>query len=415
MRMVPDPRSGRKTKHDHAEVLMCIIAGFLSGHTGIRRSAAWCRRNEGQLKEHLHLRNGTASVSTMSRLLCSIDEELFLYAFMEWAGELTDTRGKHLAIDGKAIRAAVSRQKGEKTPMLLNVIETVTGIIVSQLPIDSKESEIVKIPELLRLLNIEDSVITTDAIGTQTAIMRQIIGQGGHFVMLVKKNQPQSYEELTRQFQAFDEDLAKKRENPSYQYQYPALEKDYDEYRSKEKNRDRYEYRRCCVSTDPECVSKTHKEWPFVKTVGWIRQTRILMIRDKEGNDITPGPEQFAKTGTFRQIPSEGDKEKDTVQTVGIISDLKLSASESAKFRRDHWSVENRLHHVLDDSFREDRSPAKKSRNNLALIRKIAINIIRIAEIRENLRSPTTEIMDLFSDDFGLIKKYLFEGIESID
>ena len=143
-------------------------------------------------------------------------------------------------------------------------------------------------------------------------------------------------------------------------------QKDYDEYRSKEKNRDRYEYRRCCVSTDPECVSKTHKEWPFVKTVGWIRQTRILMIRDKEGNDITPGPEQFAKTGTFRQIPSEGDKEKDTVQTVGIISDLKLSASESAKFRRDHWSVENRLHHVLDDSFREDRSPAKKSRNNLA-------------------------------------------------
>ena len=31
MRAVPDPRCGRRPKHDHAEVLVCLVAGFLAG------------------------------------------------------------------------------------------------------------------------------------------------------------------------------------------------------------------------------------------------------------------------------------------------------------------------------------------------------------------------------------------------
>lgn len=64
-----------------------------------------------------------------------------------------------------------------------------------------------------------------------------------------------------------------------------------------------------------------------------------------------------------------------------------MTAKEMQKCRRDHWSVENRLHHVLDDTFREDRSPAKGSKNNLALIRKFAYNILRIMRIQHHLKT----------------------------
>lgn len=37
---------------------------------------------------------------------------------------------------------------------------------------------------------------------------------------------------------------------------------------------------------------------------------------------------------------------------------------------RMHWPIENQLHHVLDDTFKEDRSPARKFGNNLSLIPK---------------------------------------------
>ena len=68
---------------------------------------------------------------------------------------------------------------------------------------------------------------------------------------------------------------------------------------------------------------------------------------------------------------------------------------------------------MLDDSFREDRSPAKKSKNNLALIRKFAYNILRIAMIQKACCPIMTEAMDDFCDDPFLIKKYVFNGIHS--
>jgi hypothetical protein len=73
--------------------------------------------------------------------------------------------------------------------------------------------------------------------------------------------------------------------------------------------------------------------------------------------------------------------------------------------------VENKLHHVLDDTFREDRSPAKKSKNNLALIRKIAYNLLRISMIREYPKYTMPEVMDAFSDNLELLGKYIFSSI----
>ena len=67
-----------------------------------------------------------------------------------------------------------------------------------------------------------------------------------------------------------------------------------------------------------------------------------------------------------------------------MISDLTLSTEEMAKYKREHWKIENSLHHVLDDDFREDRSTAKGSKNNLSVIRKIAYNILRIVIIRDH-------------------------------
>ena len=138
------------------------------------------------------------------------------------------------------------------------------------------------------------------------------------------------------------------------------------------------------------------------------------MIHDKDGNDITPDPETFKKEGTYRQPkPTTGDNERDTMQIVGVVSDMDLSAEEMGRYRRHHWSIENRLHHVLDDTFREDRSPAKGSKNNLALIRKFAYNILRIAMIQHSLDNPMPEVMDLLADDLKLLGDYIFNGIKS--
>ena len=56
-----------------------------------------------------------------------------------------------------------------------------------------------------------------------------------------------------------------------------------------------------------------------------------------------------------------------------------LSAKKLMECKRNHWSVENGLHWVLDMAFREDESRARKdiSAENLNVLRQIAFNILK--------------------------------------
>lgn len=415
MRAVPDPRCGRETKHDHAEVLVCLVAGFLAGRTTIRRIVKWCRKNPAMLRKHIPLKNGIASPSTVSRILSRIDEELFALEFMEWAGEIVSTKGTHLAIDGKALRAAMEKVKNFRSPMVMNAMEVATGLVVAQLPLRDKDCEITAIPELLKLLDISGSTVTTDAVGTQTEIMGQILGQKGHFVLMVKRNQPQSYEEITKCLGEMSEDHKEMKKDRNYKPRHPEIQEKYEEVCYRERNRDRMEHRWYGACTESGILTRTQKEWPFIKTVGLSKQVRIPIERDPEGNDITPDVETFLAGGSRRRPrPSgEGDAGKD-IQVTGMVSDMVLTAEEMGRIKRAHWSIENRVHHVLDESFREDRSPAKKSKNNLALLRKFAYNILRLAMLSGECSGIMTEAMDDFGDTPALIEKYVFKGIQSL-
>lgn len=412
--MVPDPRCGRKTKHEHAEVLTCLVIGYLAGRTTMRRSLKWCQKHLKWLRKHMPLKHGIASPATACRILSGIDEQLFALSFIEWIGEILDTRGIHLAVDGKALRAATAKVRNFRPPMVLNAIDAVSGLVLAQLPIQNKDCEITAIPELLNLLDIRESTVTIDAIGTQTEIMKQILNQGGHFVLTVKKNQPQSYEEIMKYFGEMSEDDGKMKGSQQFKPRYPEMMKEYENVKHQEKNRDRYEHRWYQVCNCVSLLTKTQKEWPFIRTVGRISQVRIPIERDSEGNDITPDIETFLKKGSRRKPkPVVSDSNNSDIQDIGIISDRELTADEMGKIKRRHWSIENRLHHVLDDTFREDRSPAKRSKNNLALIRKFAYNILRIAMMSQPCEGVMTEMMDEFCDDHSFIEKYVFNGITS--
>lgn len=298
--------------------------------------------------------------------------------------------------------------------MVMNAIDAATGLVLAQLPLQNKECEITAIPELLKVLDIRKSTVTIDAIGTQTEIMEQIIRQGGHFVLTVKRNQPQSYAEIEKYFRELSEDYSQMSENSCFYPRYPEMMEMYEEVCLKEKNRDRYEIRRYRVCRYPALLTKTQEEWPFIRTVGEAEQIRIPIERDENGNDITPDEETFRKQGSRRKPkPKKGDGEDSDIQITGMISDLELTAEKMGNYKRAHWSIENKVHHVLDDTFREDRSPAKKSKNNLALLRKISYNLLRIAMIREKRSDLMTEMMDEFCDDHALIEKYVFHGIKS--
>jgi predicted transposase YbfD/YdcC len=188
----------------------------------------------------------------------------------------------------------------------------------------------------------------------------------------------------------------------------------YDVCKTSEKNRSRMEYRtvQTCRNTELVNLCKKREE---IKTIAWLEQVRIPMEKDQDGNDITPGYEEFLKHGSMRKPRiTTGDELTDDIHQVGLISSREMSAQEMLTLKRGHWKIENSLHHVLDDLFREDRSSARKSRNNLAILRKFAYNILRIAIMTEKQESGPTEMSDEFADDLTLVEKYVFRELARI-
>lgn len=411
MRMVIDPRCGRKTKHDHAEILTYLAAGYLAGRDSVRRCLQWCRNHIDFLRQHLELKNGIASPATVSRILGNIDEEIFCLAFIEWMTGILNTKGINIAIDGKALRGSTEKIRNRKTPYILNAIDTATALVIAQLPIAEKENEITAIPKLLKLLNIQKSLVTIDAIGTVQSVIDTINEKEADYLLTVKKGNPLTYQETKEMFAELGNENKRITAHPDQTVTYEKQMDSYDVFKTIEKNRSRMEYRtmQICHNTDLITICKKQKE---IKTVGWLEQIRIPMEKDKDGNDITPAYEDFIKNGTVRRPRiTTGDDLTDDIHQVGLISSREMSAQETLKIKRNHWKIENSLHYVLDDLFREDRSSAGKSKNNLAVIRKIAYNLLRIAILRKKTESGPTEMRDQFNDDLTLIEKYAFRGI----
>lgn len=59
---------------------------------------------------------------------------------------------------------------------------------------------------------------------------------------------------------------------------------------------------------------------------------------------------------------------------------------------RQHWAIENSLHHVLDVSFEEDASRMRKGHaaTNFGLIRKVAINYLLPGKSKAGLKKMRT-------------------------
>lgn len=408
---VPDPRSGRKKPHVLAEVLTYIIMGVLAGKTSVRRALKWAERHKDALREHMCLEHGIASPSTACRLLGSIDEELFLYVFMDWVGGLLDARGKHVIIDGKALRGAAEKSKGGKAPYVLNAVEAATQMVIAQLPIREKANEITEIPNLLELLDIIGATVTIDAVGSCQRIMGKVMEKGAHFVFTVKENLPRTYEQIGILFSEMDNAAAKKAADPLADTGYEEFLEKRTSYSFVEKNRSRMEYREMSACSNVSVIDYAVRHVPEIKTVGLSKQVRIPIRYDTDGADITLGKADFMSlwdSGNNGKDRPEGE-----VQAVGLLSDMEIGAEELARIKRAHWIIENGTHHVLDETLREDRSTAKKSRNNLALIRKFAYNLLRLAIIMEYPGNSMAEMKDTFGDDFSLMERYIFRPIRS--
>ncbi|MDG4549425.1 MAG: ISAs1 family transposase [Candidatus Contendobacter sp.] len=325
---LPDPRRATRNKlHQLHDILMIVLCAVLSGVEDWVGMADFAEEKEAWLRGFLELPNGIPSHDTLSDVLGRIDPVAFRTAFTTWAtAALPGLADEQVCVDGKAVRG--SRDGANPAVHLVSAFAGRARWVLAQQAVAGKSNEITAIPDLLGLLDLRGAVVSLDAMGCQKAIAQTLIDAGADYVLALKDNHP-----------TWCADGQLWLDTEVGRGHLPVLE-------TVEKDHGRIEIRRYALSHQIDWL-EAKPDWAGLQAVGRVESTRIL------------GENTSTECRYFLCSLVERDRFAATV--------------------RQHWGIENQQHWVLDVQFGEDACRTRKdhSAENLAVIRRMALNVLR--------------------------------------
>ena len=316
---IDDPRSDINKLHRLDDILLIGIIAVI----------CYAKAKEDFLWSFLDLPNGIPSDDTFNRVFSRLNPEQFEQCFIDWVLSLVElTDGEVIPIDGKTLRGA--KANGKKSPIhMVSAWASNNNMVLGQVKVSEKSNEITAIPKLLELIAIKGCVVTIDAMGCQENIAKAIVKQEANYILAVKENQKQLYQNIEDEFK---------------------FNKAIQTHIHQDLGHGRIEIRKCSVINTFEFIENQDK-WSNLKGIVKIESLREFKNSDK--------PNQTA--------------------TRYYITSLEVNAEELQKMIRLHWGIENKLHWCLDVAFSEDASRKRtgNAAQNFSVLSKIALNQLR--------------------------------------
>lgn|SRR5512138_804618 len=332
---IDDPRIDRSKLHKLIDILVIAICATICGAEGWEDFELFGHCKLDWFKSFLDLPNGIPSPDTFRRVFARLDPIQFQQAFLDWVRSVTRlTDGEVVAIDGKQLRRSYDSATGKHAIAMVSAWAEENRLVLGQVRVDEKSSEITAIPELLRVLEISGCIVTTDALGCQTEIAAAIIAKQADYVLAVKGNQNHLFEDVVGYF---DWALGEGGKQTHYTCD-ETIDGDHG----------RVEVRRCYATDDIDWLRRK-SEWKGIGAIVMVESERSI------------GGQEASRERRY------------------YISSLEADAKQLNRVIRSHWSIENSLHWVLDIAFREDDSRIRKDHGpeNVATLRHIALNLLK--------------------------------------
>lgn len=343
MDYIEDRRQEKKVRHKLKDIIVIVLFATLANVDGWEEMEYFACYQEKYLKKYIELKNGIPSHDTIQRVFGMISPEILQQLYQKWQELLNRNEGEKLkkivCIDGKTMRG--NTRKGSRPSHIVSAWCREDGFCLGQRAVEEKSNEITAIPELLNRIQVKGQIVTIDAMGTQTAIAAKIRKKRADYVLALKGNQKNLYDDV--KLYLTDVDI-KQSLRTSGQYKRTV-----DKARSQIEIREYYQTEHISWLTG-------RKEWTGMKSIGMEEKT----IR-KDGFE----------TKEYRFF----------------ISSLKEDIEIFSKAIRGHWSVES-MHWHLDVTFHEDANQTldRLAAQNLNIIRKWCLSILKVLKLfRPNL------------------------------
>ena len=331
---IEDVRQQSKIRYTVQEIVLIVFCATLAGVYDWEDMELWANLHLDYFRDYLEFPNGIPSHDTLERVIGMIDTKYLQMAYNKWVEKVEKDGNvelrKLICIDGKTM---CGNKKNDSKP---NHIVTAWcrdgGFSLGQKTVDEKSNEITAIPKLLDVIEIKGSIITIDAMGTQTAIAKKIREKHANYVLAVKENQPNLYNDIKLYFEE-KQHLDKIAGKGNYL-------KTVDKYHGKPDVRKYYQVNAGSWLTGKE-------NWSSLKTIGMVERTHNC-----------------------------------TTERRYYISSLPCNINDFAYAVRGHWSVES-MHWHLDVLFKEDsnRTLSKTAAENQNIIRKWCLSMLKHAKI----------------------------------
>ncbi len=334
-----DPRIDRTKHHNLTDVIVIATCAVIGGADSWADVELFGKAKKDWFSKLPDLPNGIPSHDTFGIIFAKLNPVQFEECFEVWGEAVNEvTGGQIVAIDGKTIRRSHDRFIGKSAIHLVNAWASANRLILGQTKVDERSNEITAVPKLLSTLDVSGCIVTIDAMGCLKDGATTITAQNADYVLALKRNQPELYQDVKNTFEQARRDGFANLKHNFYQ----TFDKGYG----------RIETRRCWAISD---------------------STHINYVYDRQ---------QWSNLTSLVMVESERLVERQTsVNTRYYISSLPNRAEVLLEAVTGHWGIENSVHWALDVTFGEDNSRVRKGNasENLSILRRFALNLHQFA------------------------------------
>jgi predicted transposase YbfD/YdcC len=370
-----DKRKRRGLRYTLVLILMIIMLAKTCGENHPSGIAEWAKHRSEMLVDLFKLkRKKMPDDMTYRRILAdSVNvEELERVSSEYLVGKKYFGKQVLVAIDGKVLRGTLDdKQNGT---YLLAAYLPKEGIVLMEVAIPGKGSEIPAAPIVLKRIDLRGKVVMGDALHTQRPVSTQIVETGGEYIWFAKGNQPQMEENIRLWFEPDVQPI------PGMS----NLPKDFETVQETNKGHGRLETRTLTVSSQlkdylPAPVPQAQVDWPYLEQVFKLERHFVSH-----------------KTGEIHEQIEYG---------FSSLSRDEIAPAKLLEMTRSYWGIENGLHYRRDVTLREDYTRLTKGSAGqaMACLNNLILGILlskkkyrTIPTARRYFSAHPAEALDLF-------------------